>query len=69
MIGEFTYLMVNKSMADKYYYTDYFDGSAANTTFGMKAPVAELIKLVAENEDTSVIAPMYGMADFPLVRY
>jgi hypothetical protein len=69
MIGEYTYLMVNKEIADKYYYTDYFDGSTENVTFGTKTPVAELIDIVAEKEDTNVIAPMYGMANFPLVKY
>lgn len=68
LIGEFTYMMVNKKLADDYYYTDYFDGSQS-AAFGIDQPVAELIELIAKNEDTSKIAPVYGMADFPLVKY
>lgn len=64
MIGEYTFLMVNRDLATKY----YFDGSSF-TSFGLNTPAAELIDLIAENEDTSVIAPMYGMADYPLVKY
>lgn len=68
MIGEYTYLMVNKELADKYYYSDYFDGSTP-VSFGVNTPIAKFIEIIAEQEDTSVVAPMYGMADFPLVRY
>ncbi len=64
MIGEYTFLMVNREMADKY----YFD-PATFTSFGVGTPAAQLIDLIAEKEDTSVIAPMYGMADYPLVKY
>lgn len=68
IIGEYTYLMVNKELADRYYYTDYFDGSS-DVSFGLNTPVAKFIDLIAANEDLNEVAPMYGMADFPLVKY
>ncbi len=70
VIGEFTYLLINKEMADKYYYT-----ASDFTTFGdvdglgNQLPVSKLIDLIAENEDRSKIAPMLGMAEYPMVEY
>lgn len=64
MIGDYTFMLVNKEMADKYYYLpEQF------TSFGVNTPAAELIDLIAKNEDTSVISPMLSMADYPLVKY
>ena len=68
IIGEYTYLMVNRDLATKYYYRDYFE-DATNVSFGVGTPVAELIDIVAANEDLNKVAPMYGMADYPLVKY
>ncbi len=64
IIGNYTYMMINKEMADKYYYhPDDF------TSFGVGTAAAELIEQIAQNEDLSKIAPMYGMADYPLAKY
>lgn len=64
IIGNYTFMLVNKEMAAKYAYEpEQF------TSFGVGTPAAELIEKIAKNEDTSKIAPMYGMADYPLVKY
>ncbi len=64
IIGNYTFMLVNKELATKYEYEpEQF------TSFGIDTPVAELIEKIAQNEDTSKIAPMYGMADYPLVKY
>ncbi len=64
MIGEYTFLLVNKEMAAKYYFQE-----SDFTGFGTGTAAAELIDLIAENEDADQIAPMLGMADYPLVKY
>lgn len=64
IIGSYTFMLVNKEMATKYGY----EGEQF-TSFGAGTPAAELIEKIAENEDTAKIAPMYGMADYPLVKY
>lgn len=64
IIGNYTYMMINKEMANKYYYhpEDF-------TEFGVGTAAAQLIDQIAQNEDLSKIAPMYGMADYPLAKY
>ncbi|MBQ8175204.1 MAG: hypothetical protein IJ009_07380 [Clostridia bacterium] len=64
IIGNYTFMLVNKEMALKYEYEpEQF------TSFGFGTAAAELIEKIAQNEDTTQIAPMYGMADYPLVKY
>jgi ABC-type glycerol-3-phosphate transport system substrate-binding protein len=65
IIGDYTFMLVNKELAAKY---GYEDGDAF-TSFGEGTAAADLINKIAENEDTSKIAPMYGLADYPLVKY
>lgn len=64
MIGEYTFMLVNKEMAQRYYYNE-----SDFTSFGADTAAAELIDLIAQNEDLTEIAPMLGMEDYPLVRY
>ncbi len=67
MIGEYTFMLVNKELAEDY----YFD-PASFTSFGVDTPAAQLIDEVAQavkNGELTGVAPMYGMADYPLVRY
>lgn len=64
IIGNYTFMLVNKNLAAKYgYEPEQF------ASFGVGTPAAELIEKIAENEDTTKIAPMYGMANYPLVKY
>lgn len=70
VIGSYTYLLVNKEMADKYYFSPSdFTAFGATNSRGEKLPVAKLIDAIAENEDLSKIAPLYGMAEYPLAKY
>lgn len=70
VIGNYTYLLVNKEMADKYYFTaSDFTAFGQTDAKGQKLPVAKLIDAIAENEDLSKIAPLYGMAEYPLAKY
>lgn len=64
VIGSYTYMLVNRAMAEKYYYNE-----SDFTSFGLNTAAAQLIEKIAKNEDRSVIAPMYGMADYPLAKY
>lgn len=67
MIGEYTFMLVNKELAEDY----YFD-PASFTSFGVNTPAAQLIDEVAqaiEKGELTGVAPMYGMADYPLVKY
>ena len=70
LIGEYTFMMINREMADKYYFNESdFTTFADLNDRGEKTPVAKLIDAIAQNEDLSKIAPLYGMADYPLVEY
>lgn len=70
VIGNYTYLLVNKEMADKYYFAPSdFTAFGATDAKGDKLPVAKLIDAIAENEDLTKIAPLYGLADYPLAKY
>lgn len=67
IIGDYTFLLVNKELAEDY----YFD-PASFTSFGTNTPAAQLIEEVAqavENGDLTDVSPMYGQADYPLVKY
>lgn len=70
LIGEYTFMMINREMADKYYFNESdFTNFADLNDRGEKTAVAKLIDAIAQNEDLSKIAPMLGMADYPLVEY
>lgn len=70
VIGNYTYLLVNKAMADKYYFNaSDFKAFGDTNARGEKLPVAKLIDAIVENEDLSKIAPLYGMAEYPLAKY
>lgn len=70
VIGNYTYLLVNKEMADKYYFSPSdFTSFGATNAKGERLPVAKLIDEIAENEDLTKIAPLYGFAEYPLVKY
>lgn len=58
IIGDYTYLFVNKEMAEKYYFTEenFTDFASCDT----------LIEYIAQNED---IAPVLSFADYPTLRY
>ncbi len=57
VIGEYTYLLVNKELAAKYSY----DGAAINSIFG--AATEDFLKDVATYEDSSKVVPIYGDFD------
>lgn len=70
VIGKYTYLLVNKEMAEKYYFTaSDFTAFGETDVKGQKLPVAKLIDAIGENEDLTKIAPLYGMAEYPLAKY
>ena len=67
IIGDYTFLLVNKELAEDY----YFD-PATFTSFGVNTPASQLIEEVAravENGELTGVSPMYGQADYPLVKY
>ena len=61
VIGEYTYLLVDKAMAAKYY------KKASDIT--TVASVYDLVQMVAENEDRSEIAPLLAPFEYPTLRY
>ncbi len=70
LIGEYTFMMINREMADKYYFNESdFSVFGDLNDRGEKTPVAKLIDAIAQNEDLNKIAPMYAMADYPMVEY
>ncbi len=67
IIGDYTFLLVNKELAEDY----YFD-PASFTGFGVNTPASQLIEEVAaavKNGELTDVSPMYGQADYPLVKY
>ena len=61
VIGEYTYLLVDKEMATKYNKTE----SQISTV----ASVYDLVQSVAENEDPSKMKPLLAPFEYPTLRY
>ncbi len=67
IIGEYTFMMVNRAAAEAYGFKE-----SDFTSFGAGTPAAALIDQIAANNAAGAekqIAPMYGMAEYPLVKY
>lgn len=72
MVGQYTYMLVNKELAAKYYFTesDFADFNLASAGFGSGTAAAALIQEIADHEDLTKIAPIGETTEnYPLAKF
>ncbi len=60
-IGEYTYMLVNKDLAQKYHFATT-DMLSVGSAYGF-------VSMVAEHEDRSKVAPVYAQFDYPALQF